>query len=217
MSVPTSSKYYPYEHIQEYTTMVGMEKIPYIIREYLMDMPSAGYAPPDDNDYPRCRLMKYLYYDGARPLDYALPTLAQKKSIVFDPDRADAPPTEKGYRVFTQSMISQAQTIGQTMMRIYPGRTKSTAFESTTIINIVFLTSVNYVANTRTAVAERTYAMVNCALEALQGVNFGVGVGTFQMDNRVHPDCGISPITDEYANVGYRLSGAITTMGTQNG
>lgn len=215
MAILTSSPYYPYEKIQNYGTMPEMGKLPKIVRDYLMDMPMQGYIPPDNNEYPRCALMKYLYYDVAKPLDEVVPTTQQKLSIVFDPNIADAPPTDKKWRIFTQPLIAQAQTNGATIMRITMGRTKPiSAYESIAAFHIVYLTNSAYEAKTKAVVASRTFEMANLTLKALAGVNFGVGTGTVSFNTQLHPDCGISPVTDEYENVGYRITLALSSMGT---
>jgi hypothetical protein len=211
MSALTSSPYYPYEKLHSFGTMENMGKLPYIVRQYLMDMPSAGYTPPDNNEYPRCALMKYLYYDTARPLDNPVPTPQQKLSIVFDPAQSETPPTDKNYRIYTQQLIGQAQTNGATIMRITMGRVRAPgAFESVTGIDIAFLTNYAYEANTRTIVASRTFEMACLAQTALAGINVEVGVGTICFNSRVLTECGITPITDEYMNVGYRLTMALS-------
>ena len=74
-------QYYPYERVQGFGTMPEMEKVPYMVREYLMDMPTKDYTPEDSNESYRCRLMKYLYYDGDDPLSEPMPTAEQKKSL----------------------------------------------------------------------------------------------------------------------------------------
>ena len=78
---------YPYERDQQYVQFIGAENIPRQVCSYLMDMPLPGYTPPTGNEYPRVRLMKYLYYDGLSPLDELCPTPQQKLSILFDPEQ----------------------------------------------------------------------------------------------------------------------------------
>ena len=119
-----NSKWYPYVKVQEgFSDHADLDPIPRQILNYLLDMPDGnGYTPIDDNDYPRCRFWKYLYYDGAKPLNNPLPTPAQKKAVLFDPDNAEKPPTEKGYRLIPQVYIKPAQNNAQTRVYFYLGR-----------------------------------------------------------------------------------------------
>lgn len=208
-----SLQYYPFEKVQGYGTMPELEQIPYLIRDYLMDMPKAGYTPVDDNRLWRCRLMKYLYHDVPRPLDEPLPTPEQKMSLVFDPENPTKAPTDKGYRIFSQSMVSQAQTVGQTMMRIYMGRAVPVdSYTTEASIIILFMSNAAYESNTKTVELNRTYNMACLAMRALNGVNMK-GVGTIYFDRRRQGDCNIMPITDETTNVGYRLTMGVSMTG----
>ena len=206
-------QFYPYERVQAFGTVPELEQVPYIVRDYLMDMPKAGYMPQDDNNLYRCRLMKYLYNDGPRPLEDPLPTPQEKISVVFDPENPTQAPTEKGYRIFSQSMISQAQTMGQTIMRIYMGRAVPTdSYTTEASIIIMFMSNAAYDANTKTVELNRTFNMACLALRALNGVNIK-GVGTVYFDRRRHGDCNITPVQDETTNVGYRLTMGISMTG----
>lgn len=209
-------QYYPYKRVQGYATMPNLEIIPRMVRDYLMDMPSKGYTPPDDNRSFRCQLMKYLYYDDNDPLSHPLPTPEQKMSIVFDPSRPDRPPDkEKGYRIFSQELISQAQVVGQSIMRIYMGRVvpvDSYTIQASIIIHI--LVNASYEANTRTLALQRSFAMACLAERALVGVNFGAGVGTIMFNRRVHGDSSFYLQDDESTNIGYRLTLGLTVMGS---
>lgn len=60
---PESNPFYPYEKIQDYATLPDSDSLLKKIVDYLIDLPGAGYTPPDNNDFPRCRIMKLLYYD----------------------------------------------------------------------------------------------------------------------------------------------------------
>ena len=87
MAVDLRNPYYPYVKAQEnYYDLSGSVDLPRKITDYLIDAPVGDYTPVDDNAYPRCRLWKYLYYDGARPLENPLPTIQEKMSVVFNPD-----------------------------------------------------------------------------------------------------------------------------------
>lgn len=208
-------QYHPYERVQDYGSLPELEKVPKMVRDYLMDMPGPGYTPPDNNESYRCCLMKYLYYDGENPLAETLPTVEEKQSVVYNPNSPDKPPTEKNYRIFTQQLVSQAQTHGVTTMRIYMGRvipTDSQTAKASVVID--FLTNGDYDSNTKTIDLSRTYAMACLAQRALSGVNMGAGVGTFTFNRYEHADASIQPINDEITNVGYRLTMGLTVMGS---
>ena len=208
-------QYAPYERVQGYGTAPEIETVPYMVRDYLMDLPRKGYTPQDDNRLFRCQLMKYLYYDEADPLSLPLPTPEQKRSLVFDPFRPDVPPTDKGYRIFTQSLISQAQTEGQTIMRIFMGRVLPVgAYRFETSINFHFLSNAAYEGNTQTMELSRTFKLAMLTIRALNGVNLGAGVGTVYFDRTRNAECDIYPINDESVNVGYRMTLGLTCIGT---
>lgn len=82
---------YPYEKITTgANTLRGAETLPHKLLTYLMDLPDAnGYEPVDDNSRPRVRLAKYLWYDGANPLANPLPSVEEKRSMLFDPYNPD--------------------------------------------------------------------------------------------------------------------------------
>ena len=109
--IPFDSPYYPYEKTGGgFLTFAGAEFIPKKIINYLMDMPdSNGYQPVDDNNRPRVRLMKYLWYDGAKPLEQPLPTPQEKMSMLFNGDEPVVNTDEQkqkhphGYRLFPQT------------------------------------------------------------------------------------------------------------------
>lgn len=209
-----TQQYYPYTRVQGYGTLPNLEDIPIRVRDYLMDMPSPGYTPPDDNQSFRCRLMKHLYHDGPNPLSQKLPSPAEKMQIVYDPENPDTPPTEKRYRIFTQQLVHEAQTHGTTVMRIYMGRVVPiNSYTARASVTLEFLTNAAYESNTKSTDLSRTYAMACDAQRALSGVNMTAGT-TFSFDRREHPDACIVPINDETTNVGYRLTMGLTVIGT---
>ena len=211
---PEEMQYYPYNRVQAYGTLPNIEMIPYMIRNYLMDMPSAGYVPPDNNASYRCCLMKYLYHDCANPLSQPLPTPEQKLALVYDPDKPGTPPIDKGYRIFTQQLVSQAQTLGVSTLRIYMGRvTPISPYSAHISVVIDCLTNNDYESNTRGTDLSRTYAMACMCERALSGVDMGAGVGAFIFDRREHNDCSIVMISDESVNIGYRLTMGMTVIG----
>ena len=200
---------HPYERVMEgYNLLRGIEEIPRKIITYLLDMPLEGYEPPDDNEYPRCRLAKYLFHDGADALNQRLPTPKEKLGLIYDPVRPDQPPSGKGYRIYPQSYVGQSQTDAQTLLRVSMGRTIARdSFTSELSIVFTILCSVAY--EPKAVGMSRSLAMEQAILEALNGVNM-MGVGTFYFDRQQHPDCGSHPIGDRGTNVGRSLIMGLT-------
>ena len=189
--VPQSSPYYPYRRVIKANQLVGAELIPYKILMYLLDLPDAyGYTPPDDNDYPRCRLNKYLWYDGANPLAQPLPTPQEKRSMLFSPEQPDINTDEqkaahpKGYRLFAQRIIGQSNIEAKTMLKIYPGRVLDTN-DFRTVIGMQAETwsDVNLITNTKTTAYDRVWAIEQCLREALSGVDIA-GVGSIHFSRQ---------------------------------
>lgn len=196
---------YPYERLQQYNRMQGAEEIPRQVINYLMDMPLPGYMPQDGDEYPRSRLMKYLYYDESYPLEQPLPSPTEKLSMVFDPKQATTPPnSEKGYRIFPQQYVAQAQALAATTMYVHMGQSVAKSVNRTEL-SVVFeiMTNVNYESNAGN-VMSRTWAMECAILDALNGVNLN-GVGTFYFDRNQHPSCGSWDIGDRGTNVGRQI------------
>lgn len=217
--IPGISPTHPYRRVYNSFQFGDADTIPYKVMQYLLDLPAAGYKPPNDNDYPRTRLKKYLYWDDPKPLDKALPTARQLQSVYFDPGKPDEPPDKsKGYRIFPQSLVTQAQTQGQTILRCYMGSVypyvpnRMSAFEAQVTVCFEALSSTSYEANTRTTAISRTFAMACAIVDALNGVNID-GVGAFYFDRQQNTYCGIMPINDESTNVGYRLYMGVTLAG----
>ena len=210
-------QYYPYKRVQGFGTMPRLEIVPRMVRDYLMDLPSKGYEPPDDNRSFRCQLMKYLYYDDPYPLDHPLPTPQQKMNLVYDTNSPDkAPDPEKGYRIFSQILVSQAQDVGQSIMRIYMGRVVPVdAYTMNAAIVLHFMVNAAYEARIGNALAlQKSFTMCCLAERALSGVNFGAGVGTISFNRQLHGDSNIYLLDDESTNVGYRLSLGLSVMGS---
>lgn len=207
---PLTSKTYPYfKVIQGANTMRGAELIPYKLLLYLLDQPdSLGYVPPDDNDYPRCRLAKYLWYDTPNPLAEARPTAAQMRSVLFDPDNPDINTDElkaahpKGYRLYWQRMVGQSQLDAQTLLKCYIGRIfEAKKFETTIGITWEIWVNVNLATNTRTTAYDRSFDIEQCLHEALDGVNIG-GVGTISFARPDHVYNGSEALWDENTALG---------------
>lgn len=201
---------YPYERAQSCVNLCGAEDVPRQICQYLLDLPLPGYEPPAGNEYPRVRLMKYLYYDGVDPLEEPVPTPAQRLDMVFDPLRQTDPPGgDRLYRIFPQSYIAQTGYEGKTVLRVYMGQTAARSVhrcELSVILEV--MTSVAYEGAAGTALS-RTFAMECALLEALNGVNVN-GIGTLYFDRTQHPGCGSWPIDDQGTNVGRRIVMGLT-------
>lgn len=202
-----TSPYYPYIKVQDgYFNFDQYANFPRKICDYLIDAPKGEYIPPDDNKYPRCRLWKYLFYDGAKPLNEPLPSISEKMSVLFNPEKASEPPTEKGYRLVPQEYIKQSQEDAMTRIYIYMGRSIASANENTFVTSVVFdvFTHYTYELNTKSDEYSRTGAIIAALIEALHGVNIE-GVGTFSMSKRIHPDACTRSIFDGNTNVGQEL------------
>lgn len=215
-NVSTLSPTWPYERVQDYNGMHGYDEIPRKICDYLLDFPvsTAGYSPPDDNEYPRARFIKYLYYDDTNPLTNTLPTPKEKKQIFYDPEKPTTPDEDKGYRLYPLRYVSQAQTKAQTIVRVYIGRVVPTDV-FTAEIGIVFeiLSNMTLDTNLKSGMSlTRSVAIEQAIIEACDGVNFG-GIGTMYFDRRQHGDCGSHSISDETENVGRRLVMGMTFRG----
>lgn len=216
MAVDLKSPYWPYVKAQEnYYDLSGSVDLPRKITDYLIDAPVDGYTPPDDNSYPRCRLWKYLYYDGARPLDNPLPTIQQKMQVVFNPDLPQNPPSDKGYRLIPQIFTRQSQESAQTRLYVYMGRTVPMNEEMRVALAVTFriFTHYTYELNTKTDEYSRAFAIEQALIEALHGVNMN-GIGTFFFSKSVHPDCGSGVMYDGETNVGRELTIALQVATT---
>lgn len=186
-----SSPYYPYKRVIQSNQLRGVELIPYKIIRYLMDLPDArGYSPQDNNDYPRCRLKKYLWHDGPNPLSQPMPSAEQVRSLLFDPAHPDINTDEdkaahpKGYRLFAQSRVSESILTAQTMVKIYPGRVLDVSDFRTVIgLQAEIWTSVDLVTNTKTTAYDRSFDIEQCMREALAGVDIE-GVGTVRFSRQ---------------------------------
>lgn len=216
--VDKNSQWHPYQKVQ--TNNFNFEQFamfPRLICDYLIDAPQGDYQPKDDNRYSRCRLWKYLYHDGEKPLNKKLPTIKEKLSVLFNPNKAEDPPTDKGYRLIPQTYIMQAQVEAQTRIYVYLGRSIAQQDDNSYVVSVVFdiLTHYKYELNTKADEYSRSGAIVAALIEALNGVNI-TGIGTFSMAKRVHPDCGTKPIRDNNQNVGIELIMGLEMATTTN-
>lgn len=196
--VDFSSPYYPYEKVETgFNSLRGAEKIPNQIIKYLLDLPDAnGYVPVDDNSRPRVRLIKYIYYDEPNPLSKPLPTPEQKLSLLYDGMNPDINTDEdkenhpQSYRIFGQQYELQSPTEAKTILRAFMAREIARS-ATKTILGIDFETIVWYPldSNVKTDVYSRMYAIHQCLVEALNGVNIA-GIGTIAYSKNIHGDCG---------------------------
>ena len=216
--IDKNSPYYPYFKVQEaYIDLSDTVDLPRKICDYLIDAPSKDYEPKDDNKFPRCRLWKYLYYDGARPLENPLPTIAEKMQVVFNPSAPECPPTPRGYRLIPQIFVKQAQKDAQTRIMVYMGRTVPQGDNFRISLSVVFYiwTHYTYESNTRTDEYSRAFAIEQALIESLHGVNMD-GIGTFYFSKNKHPDCGSRAIFDGETNVGRELTLALELATTKD-
>lgn len=198
--VDFNNPYYPYEKVQNgFNTLKGAEDIPYQILMYLLDLPDKnGYEPVDDNNRARVRLIKYLYYDDANPLSHPLPTPQEKLSLLYDGKNPDINTDEekknhpKSYRIFPQQYELQSQLEAKTMLRCCMAR-EIPRSDLKTIIGLNFSCIVNYAIENiiETNICSRMYAIHQCLIEALHGVNIA-GVGVVYYNKSIHGDSGMS-------------------------
>ena len=197
MTVSVDSPTYPYSRVfPGYNRLRGTEEIPMKVLRYLLDLPLPGYLPKDDNERARVRLAKYLWYDGARPLENPLPTAEEKLSMLFDGEHPVLNTAEekarhpKGYRVFPQRVWGQSDTKAGVLLKLYLGRTIAKDSLHTVLgLQFEILVNVNMENTTRTDAYARSYDIEQCIIEALHGVNM-TGVGVFDFNRYAHPDNG---------------------------
>lgn len=202
-------KNYPFKKVVAANTLYGVQFIPKKIVDYLLYTNGKGASLPDDNTNPRCRLLKYLFNDkdDLRPLSGPLPTLEERVNAVFDPKAAIKNGNEgPQYRIFPQMYTAQAQLIANTMFRVFVGYIRPGGeISDPSPVSVVFevLTSVYYDQLDEEGMS-RTLGMVQCIVEALNGINIG-GIGSVAFESGLHKSCEIYPIGDRGTNVGYRM------------
>lgn len=180
----------------------------YKIIQFLLDMP---YEMKDGNlSIPaekgcRAELIKYLFYDNANPLACALPTVKEKKALIFNPDKPQNPPlADKGYRIFAQSKVTDIQNDSRTELRIYPYMVvPRNAFSGDMMITFECWSNMDY--KQLKDFGDRTYNMAICILRALCGRHID-GIGTMYFDKSSNSYCEIDTVlTDNRYNIGHRL------------
>lgn len=205
--------YEPYKRLVGYVTLPNADELLRKVLYYLIDMPTPTHQPFTDNRCPRTRISKYLYNDGQRPLDQPIPTVQQKLSLFFDPEKPADAPSDKGYRIFPQIAITEAQENAQTRLYAFMGFVDATNdFQSDISVCFRILCNTSYDANTKDSALSRSWAIAQAIVEALSGVNID-GVGTFYFNRRKNAECAIRYITDDQHNVGYQLVVGLTIMG----
>jgi len=220
-----TNPYYPYEKVQSgFATMDHAGDIPTLICRYLMDLPLPGYTPPDNNAFPRVRLMKRLWYDCENPLGQPVPTPEQKLSMLFDGDNPvintdiEQAAHPQGYRIFPVMYWMQSQMDAKASVKCYMGR-EIPLDDFTQEIAITFDIYVN--ANLETGMGvgglSKVYAMEKDIIAALHGVNI-TGIGTINYSRTAHADNGSRPYYDESGtNVGRRLTMSVRFSNTEGG
>ena len=205
--------YEPYKRLVGYVTLPNADELLRKVLYYLIDMPTPTHQPFTDNRCPRTRISKYLYNDGQRPLDQPIPTVQQKLSLFFDPEKPADAPSDKGYRIFPQIAITEAQENAQTRLYAFMGFVDATN-DFTSDISLCFriLCNTSYDTNTKDSALSRSWGITQAIVEALSGVNIE-GVGTFYFNRRKNAECAIRYITDDQHNVGYQLVMGLTIMG----
>lgn len=189
---PFDSPYYPYKKvIVGSNTLKGAELIPYKILMYLLDLPDAyGYTPPESNEYPRARLIKYLWNDGPFPLEGPMPTTQDKLSMLFQGEEPAINDDEakqrhpRGYRLFPQRNVAQSIIEAKTILKIYPGRVlDDNDFRSVIGMQAEIWTNPSLAGNTKTTAYDRTWDIEQCLRESLSGVDIA-GVGTIRFSRQ---------------------------------
>lgn len=213
-----NSPFYPYKKVYPgYLTGLGSELIPDKLMRYLMDLPDAeGYEPKDDNTRPRVKLMKYLWYDGAKPLDQPLPTPEQKISLLYNGETPVVNTDEekkahpKGYRLFPQQFWIPAEYRAGSLIKCYMGRNlpySPVQWE----LGVIFEIIVNYQQdnNMKTRSMSRLYAMEQALIHSLHGVNI-TGVGGMNFNRVVHMDDGSHYFHDDGTSIGRQVAFSVT-------
>lgn len=213
MPASFDSPYYPYERVANANnTLNGAEEIPKQILTYLLDLPdSNGYTPVDDNNRPRVRLIKYLWYDTSDPLSQPLPSAKDKLSLLYDPTKPDISSEDeklkhpKEYRLFWQHVTKQSLLDGKTYIKCYVGRLFSPRPYHTTLgIQFEIWTDTLFETNIKTSVGSRVFAIETAITEALSQINM-TGIGAISFLRQDHTNNGSAPIYTEGSIVGRSL------------
>lgn len=225
INVSVDSPYYPYAKVQTgFSPQDGASEIPTLICRYLMDLPLSGYTPPDNNAFPRVRLMKRLWYDGDNPLNNPVPTPQQKLSLLYDGDNPAVNTDEQkakhpqGYRIFPIEYWLPVQTEAKVSLKCYVGR-EIPINEYTQEIGLIFdvFINSNLDGGLGTGRISKAYAIEKDIVAALHGVNI-TGIGTISYNRLAHGDAGSRPMYDESGiNVGRRLTMSVRFGNSEGG
>lgn len=196
-----------YELVEPANRLLDTSNLCYKILDFLLDMPyrkKDGTLSTPHEHGARADLIKYIYYDTANPLICELPTVEQKRNLIFNPGKAQNPPNiEKGYRIFAQPKVIDIQTNSETSLRIYPYMINPLSSQSVEfLVNIDCWSNIEY--NQLSSFECRTYNMAKCVVNALNGRNI-TGIGGMYCDKRRSSYCGIGVISDNKYNQGYRI------------
>lgn len=215
-----SSPFYPYTRAPNANnTLLGAERIPKMLLTYLLDLPDAnGYSPVDDNARPRVRFAKYVWNDGGDPLAGALPTPAEKISMLFDPEHPELNTDEekaahpKGYRLMWQHVRRQSILEEQTLVKCYLGRIFNQRPYHTSIgVRFDVWIGSGFETNMKTDVESRCFAIEQAIRHSLAPINM-TGVGAFSFLRQDHVDNGSSPIYNDGVMVGRSLHCSVDWM-----
>jgi hypothetical protein len=210
------SPYFPYIKQKDgFQALRDAELFPVKVMTYLLDLPDAGrgYEPPDNNNFPRCRFWKYLFWDDGAPLLQPLPDRDEKRRVLYDPEKPNDPPdAERGYRLFSQEMWGMPQGERQTTVRVSLGRSiPRDNFHTEMAVRFVIMTSP-FLEPLHIGMG-RIDGLWQSVVEALHGVHID-GCGTVYFNRANHPDCGVSEVvTDGAHNLGRVLTMGITWIG----
>lgn len=224
MALDFSNPWYPYDRPNPgFLRYRGISEIPGKLIRYLLDLPDAnGYTPLNDNERPRVRLAKLLWYDGENPLAQPLPTPEQKLSLLWkgensvlntDEDKSKHP---KGYRVYGQTFWMPSDFDAGSWIKVYMGRILPYS-EFSAELGITIEIGVNYAQdnNLRTTAYSRVVAMAEAVLDALHEVNID-GIGGLHFNRRNHMDDGSHPWHDDGTNIGWTLGFSLSWAETNS-
>lgn len=197
-----------YDKVYNFNDMPNADTLCYDIITYLLDLPKAGYTPPDSGA--RADIARLLWYDEVDALDrdaHPLPTAAQKKSLIYNakvptPTAKQAP---KGYRFFLQPRIGETQTEQKSEVRIFPGETYPVSdFTAKQAIEFQILCGMSL--DTMQGGISRSYSLILNIIRALNGVDIGGGSNTIHFNRDFYHYCHTEYFNDGRFNVGYYLT-----------
>ena len=207
-----------FKQLYPFNGMPNAENYCYSILTYLLDLPKGNYTPKDEGA--RADLIRLLWYDTPDALSrtaHSLPTAKEKVSLIYKPDvpNPTAKQAPKGYRLFLQQRVTEAQLDQKAELRIFPSYTDpSSDFSAKQGIQFQILCGMSI--NPLTGGQSRAYSIALNLLRALNGVDFGGSINVLHFNRIFHRSCGIEPFTDARYNLGYNLFMA-TEFATEGG